>query len=513
MLTSTQPIPVAQYLRMSTEHQNFSLENQSTALAHYAAQNNFIVVRTYVDSGKSGVVLKHREGLAQLLHDVLKGGQPYKAILVYDVSRWGRFMDADEAAYYEFLCKRTGIPIHYCAESFPNDSTMPGAIMKALKRAMAAEYSRDLSNRVYEGLTRLVGRGLWTGSTPGYGLRRMLISSDGKQKQVLQDKENKNIRSDHTILVPGPPDEVACVREIFRLYVKEGRSAPYIANKLNEQGIMRGGSKWNNQYILKILKHDKYVGSLVWGRSTRKLYSRCVSVPKDKWVVKRGAFEPIVDVATFEAVRKTLAQRTQNVSSDKLLKRVRALLNSKGRLSTTILERSRTAPSPICCIHRFGSLEHMYDLLGYKREDTVLLRSRTRALIANLHQRLAKRLKETFPNEIFKVNRHKKTRPTMFRFSSGLKFGLAVCMSEKTCLGSRRWRFQSRSALRRGLITLLCRCNMDNTGFCDFFVLPNVENLGILSLLREDDERLSKGIKLRGLSQFSRVAHSMAGFR
>jgi len=87
---------------MSTEHQNFSLENQSAALAHYAAQNNFIVVRTYVDSGKSGVVLKQREGLAQLLQDVLKGGQPYKAILVYDVSRWGRFMDADEAAITNF---------------------------------------------------------------------------------------------------------------------------------------------------------------------------------------------------------------------------------------------------------------------------------------------------------------------------------------------------------------------------------------------------------------------------
>ncbi|MEO6246527.1 MAG: hypothetical protein ABIQ12_13930 [Opitutaceae bacterium] len=27
----------------------------------------------------------------------------------YDVSRWGRFQDADESGYYEYICKRAGI--------------------------------------------------------------------------------------------------------------------------------------------------------------------------------------------------------------------------------------------------------------------------------------------------------------------------------------------------------------------------------------------------------------------
>ena len=54
-------------------------------------------------------------------------------VLVYDVSRWGRYQDTDEAAHYEFLCKRAGVPIHYCAEQFPNDGSVPAAILKALK--------------------------------------------------------------------------------------------------------------------------------------------------------------------------------------------------------------------------------------------------------------------------------------------------------------------------------------------------------------------------------------------
>jgi len=143
-------VPVAQYLRMSTEHQQYSIDNQGIAIGHYADQNGFRVVSSYVDAGKSGLVLKKRDGLIKLLNDVSRGEQSFKAILVYDISRWGRFQDADEAAYYEFICKKAGYPIHYCAELFRNDNAMPNVIMKALKRVMASEYSRELSLKVYE---------------------------------------------------------------------------------------------------------------------------------------------------------------------------------------------------------------------------------------------------------------------------------------------------------------------------------------------------------------------------
>ncbi len=50
--------------------------------------------------GKKGVVFRRREGLKQLIQDVVQRAAAYKAILVYDVSRWGCFQDCDEAAYY-----------------------------------------------------------------------------------------------------------------------------------------------------------------------------------------------------------------------------------------------------------------------------------------------------------------------------------------------------------------------------------------------------------------------------
>jgi DNA invertase Pin-like site-specific DNA recombinase len=66
---------------MSTEHQQYSLDNQSMAIRKYAEAQSFEVVRTYSDAAKSGVVLRHRSGLRQLLKDVVEGAQPYRAWL------------------------------------------------------------------------------------------------------------------------------------------------------------------------------------------------------------------------------------------------------------------------------------------------------------------------------------------------------------------------------------------------------------------------------------------------
>lgn len=43
-----------------------------------------------------------------------------------------------EQRHYEFVCKSAGIPVHFCAETFANDGSLPSSIMKALKRAMTA---------------------------------------------------------------------------------------------------------------------------------------------------------------------------------------------------------------------------------------------------------------------------------------------------------------------------------------------------------------------------------------
>ena len=136
---------------MSTEHQKYSTENQSDVIRSYAAARGIEIVRSYADQGKSGLRLDGRDALKRLIEVVESGQADFQAILVYDVSRWGRFQDADESAYYEYICKRAGISVQYCAEQFENDGSPVSTIVKGVKRAMAGEYSRELSAKVFVG--------------------------------------------------------------------------------------------------------------------------------------------------------------------------------------------------------------------------------------------------------------------------------------------------------------------------------------------------------------------------
>ena len=90
----------AQYVRMSTEHQQYSTSNQGDKIKEYADKRGIEIVRTYADDGKSGLSIGGRASLQKLIADVESGAADYTLILVYDVSRWGRFQDADESAYY-----------------------------------------------------------------------------------------------------------------------------------------------------------------------------------------------------------------------------------------------------------------------------------------------------------------------------------------------------------------------------------------------------------------------------
>ena len=128
------------------------------------------------------------------------------------MSRWGRFQDADESAYYEYICRQAGVAVHYCAEQFENDGSPMSTIIKSIKRTMAGEYSRELSTKVYQGACRLVKLG------SGRAARRATVcagcwwTQNGVKKGELKMGEQKSIQTDRVVLVRGPEEEVDIVR-------------------------------------------------------------------------------------------------------------------------------------------------------------------------------------------------------------------------------------------------------------------------------------------------------------
>jgi DNA invertase Pin-like site-specific DNA recombinase len=217
------------YVRMSTDHQKYSTENQADAIRDYAAHRQMDIVKTYTDSGKSGLKLDGRDALQNLIADVQSGQADYSVILVLDVTRWGRFQDADESAYYEYLCRRAGIDVQYVAEQFENDGSPVSTIVKGVKRAMAGEYSRELSGKVFAGQCRLIEMGFRQGGPAGYGLRRVLVDENRQPKGTLKRGEHKSLQTDRVVLVAGPDEEVDTVRWIYRAFTEEGLQESEIA--------------------------------------------------------------------------------------------------------------------------------------------------------------------------------------------------------------------------------------------------------------------------------------------
>ncbi len=499
-MTANLIVPAAQYLRMSTENQKYSLENQSAATQKYAEIHGFEIVRTYSDAARSGLVLRRRAGLRQLLQDVVSGTSGYRAILVYDVSRWGRFQDTDESAHYEFLCKSAGVPVHYCAETFANDGTLPSLIMKALKRTMAGEYSRELGVKVLDGQMRLARLGFKQGGVPGYGLRRMLVSPDRYPKQRLGFGEQKSIATDRVILIPGPPHEVLVVRDIYQMLISEKLTVHAIARVLNRRGIeYASDSRWDYQAVYGVLTHPKYTGCHIFNRTSCKLYTPTVKLPKSDWILTPGAFEPIVDQATYSEAQQILQGRTINQSNGELLNGLRELLASEGRLSLRLIQNSLAVPSPSTYRHRFGSLRRAYELIGYGRPgqfSPIDVRRRTQAL----REELVAQMVRMFPNDVSIVRKGGRWRSRL-RLTNGSIVSVLVARSVRPCK-TVRWRVNAVQH-ERGYVTLLARLAEGNESFLDFHMLPNIDRCIDISL---NDLWLNRGLALSDLSAFCKVA-------
>jgi DNA invertase Pin-like site-specific DNA recombinase len=437
--------------------------------------------------------------LRQLLKDVVEGAQPYRAILVYDVSRWGRFQDTDESAHYEFLCKSAGVPVHYCAEVFANDGTLPNLIMKALKRTMAGEYSRELGVKVLAGQKRLARLGFKLGGRAGYGLRRAPVSPAGVQKQELNFGERKSIVTDRVVYVLGPAREVETVRAIFHMLVSGKPTVYAIARELNRRGIPYiGESNWDYQAVYQILRHRKYAGCVVFGQTSCKLCTPVIKLPESEWIVTPGAFEAIVDTTTFEEVQRILDGRTNNKSDEEILDSLRNLLRSDGRLSYHAVKKSPTVPSPSTYRRRFGSLGRAYGLIGYGGADNLGgVDARRRKDV--LRRQLLDRIVAMFPKEVSIVRRGGRWRARL-RVLNCRTVSVVLSHPVRVWKATVRWQVDPVPHERK-FTTLLARIDQTQTSFLDFHVLPTMDRRRrfFISL---NDKWLERGKRLVSLSQF-----------
>ncbi|WP_332774047.1 recombinase family protein [Phenylobacterium sp.] len=355
----------AQYLRMSRDHQRYSMEHQAATIALYAAARGYELVSTYPDAGVSGITIRKRAGLQRLLADVVGGAADFEVVLIYDISRWGRFQNPDESAHYEFVCRQAGVRVEYCAEDF-GDGGLSTALLKQVKRVMAADYSAHLSKTVRHAKRRNAEQGFWPGGEPGYGLRRCVVDDAGRPLTVLRRGEPKTLQSQRMVLVPGPEEEVAVVRRIYRLFLEEGVSRTALVRQLNDENIPYGdGRPWTYQKVKNVLTNPAYAGDKVFGRYAYHLGGGPVARPPEAWVRIPDALPAAVPRQAQTRAATIIANRMVMLDDEAMLARLADLLNREGRLTSQIIKRAEGVPCPATYHNRFGSLREAYRRIGY----------------------------------------------------------------------------------------------------------------------------------------------------
>lgn len=468
-------IPAAIYVRMSTEHQKYSTENQSDAIHQYAAERGIEIVKTYADEGKSGLRLDGRNALKTLFKDVESGSANFNAILVYDVSRWGRFQDADESAYYEYMCRRAGIAVHYCAEQFENDGSPFSTIVKGVKRAMAGEYSRELSTKVFAGQCRLIELGYRQGGPAGFGLRRTLVDHTGQAKGELRAGEHKSIQTDRILLVPGPLNEIKVVQDIYRSFIFEKESEQQIANRLNAQGVLTdNGRSWTKGTVHQILINEKYIGNNVWNRISYKLKNKRIKNGPNLWVRMEHAFEGIVDRQMFETARSIIEGRSFRLSDEQMLSSLRSLFESKGMLSGLVIDEAEGLPSSSAYRCRFQSLCRAYSLVGFSPRRDYRYIAINQAL-RRLYPEILTTVMKGIENTGAQIQRDLNT--DLIHVSEEFSVSLIIARCLKTISGSLRWKLRFDLSLRPD-ITLAIRMDANNQLPLDYYLFPRIDFLG-----------------------------------
>ncbi|MBF0626472.1 MAG: recombinase family protein [Magnetococcales bacterium] len=454
---------------MSTEHQQYSTENQKDVIAQYAVRYGMEIVRTYADNSRSGLKLEGREGFLELLRDVSNGNPGYEVLLVYDVSRWGRYQDTDESAYHEFLIRKTGIRVEYCAEQFNNDGSMTSNIVKHLMRFNAGDYSRVLSIKVFQGQCRLIGLGFRQGGMAGYGLRRMLLDQHGEPQRELKIGDRKSLQTERVILVPGPEGEVAVVQRMYRLFVLDGRSESEIAAWLNREGVKTDlNAPWSRGTVHQVLTNEKYIGNNVFNRTSFKLKQQRTRNPPEMWIRAEGAFQAIVDPELFHAAQTIIAERDRRFTDQEMLDLLAGLLRELGLLSGMIIDEAEALPSSGAFRHRFGSLLRAYRLVGYdpgrdyryieiNRQLRRLHPEAVAQMIAGI-EGIGGVVKHDPVTDLLTVNRE-------------FTVSLVIARHRETLTGASRWFIRFDTGLCPD-ISVVARMAPGNTAIRDYYLLP-----------------------------------------
>lgn len=291
---SAEKIKVYTYTRVSTAMQTdgYSLDAQKTRMKAFADYNDYEIVGTYEDAGKSGKSIEGRLEFNRMMEDIKSGKDGVSFVLVFKLSRFGR--NAADVLSTLQIMQDFGVNL-ICVEDGIDSSKDAGKLMISVLSAVAEIERENIRVQTMGGRIQKAREGKWNGGFAPYGYQLV----DGE----LQINE----------------EEAKAIRIIFDQYVHTDIGANGVAKYLenhNIHKIQRQNGKnplFDAHLVRLILKNPVYCGKIAYGRrKTEKVYgtrNEYHLVEQDNYILVDGQHEAIVVEDVWQAAQvKLLAQ-------------------------------------------------------------------------------------------------------------------------------------------------------------------------------------------------------------
>ena len=317
---------VAYYRHSARDRQENSVAIQQELVQKWAKENGVDIIHEFADRGKSGLTAEGRDAFNDMMENWVKKRKDFDFVLCLDVSRWGRFQDIDLSATYSAECKTNGKQVIYTTLGMPRPDDPLYPVYVQFERFRAAQYSKELSAKVFHGCIKIAQQGYWAGGKAPFGFDRLLLDERRNRLHVLTHGQKKSIQNQRVTLTLGPDDQVTIVRRIFDEFIAAARSMEEIAARLNADGLRSAmGGPWNVVKIRRILTNIMYAGTLVYNKTTSKLKTPTRRNPVDQWIRTAGAIDPLVDQAIFDRAQEVLAQVRLRYAPETMLQHLERL--------------------------------------------------------------------------------------------------------------------------------------------------------------------------------------------
>lgn len=288
-----------------------SLRQQTGAVTALAERLGRKLLPTFIWEDRfSGEDAESRKGFMDLVAfcraHPRKRSRPGYALFLND-SRFGRFRNPDEAAYWRFELQKCGWTVRF-VENDETEHPTTRHVMRALGGAQASEYLEKLRENAKRGARGAADLGQWQNEAP-FGYRR-LATAAGREPMVLEIGQRKS--DDQQVwLTPGPKEEVALLVWMFETYADGGTSTGKLAVEMRKKAPRL---KWSKTNIAKMLANQVYLGHVRWCRRPHDKQERKeVKIrPASEWAGRRNAHKPLIKQELFDRVQEQLAKNRKH---------------------------------------------------------------------------------------------------------------------------------------------------------------------------------------------------------